>query len=429
MRIKLLGMGLILIGLILSSYQLHLGKNSTVTNSNIVVKAIYIDENNNKWFGTDEGLFFYDGLEWLKIMTTDHLITEQINSLTFDQTDNGSELWVATNSGVAVLAFDVDGVTSSTSYSVDDGVLGTKIMDVEVDSRHNKIFGSDDGITFFSSGVMQSILYDDYKSSMFNSSVNDLAVSNDSIYIAFYGGIGRLVSEEVDGITGASRWSSEYGITPLSGNINCVEVDSKGNQWFGTDAGAEMHSGLKAKENWTLYTEDEGLVNNFVNVIRESSDNSIWLGTYGGASLFKNEEWTNFTTSDGLASDTIYDIAFEGDTVWFATENGISRMIDNQIEGIDIAVGIDELESFAFKAKVYQNSKNTLVIDFNNLLDERIDVLIYNTNGQLVYESLNQEVKSNTLTILFQKQNNPGIYFVKVHDNKGLFISKKILLY
>ncbi len=143
---------------------------------------------------------------------------------------------------------------------------------------------------------------------MVNKPVNDLAHRSDSIYIAQNGGIGRLLSG-VDGITGASRWTSEYGISPLSGNINCITIDSKGHQWFGTDAGAEEHIGLKAKENWILYTTDEGLVNNFVESISEDEAGGMWFGTRGGVSRLFGGNWISYTVAEGLASDTVYDVA------------------------------------------------------------------------------------------------------------------------
>lgn len=400
-----------------------------INEQGIAVKAIYIDENNNKWFGTSQGLFVYDGSIWMRYSTADHLISDSINALTFEQSSYGPELWVATNKGVSVLAFDVDGVTSATSYTTESGVLGTNIADVAVDSRHNKIFGSEEGITFFQSGTMIHITYDDNKSSLIDAPVNDMAIANDSIYIGYDGGIGRLVSDEVDGITGASRWTSEYGITPLSGNIKAVEIDSKGNQWFGTDAGAEKHVGLSAKENWTLFTEDDGLVNNMVLVIREDADGSMWFGTFGGVSKLLNENWSGYTTAEGLVNDTVYDIAFEGNgTVWFATAGGISKMSGSDISDVDIALGVDAVITDYSNSNVYQDQSKNLVVDFNRTITSPIQLSVYDINGKLM-ESVNKiHFNGQKLVLKMDPHYASGIYFVKVLNDDGLLFSRKVLL-
>jgi ligand-binding sensor domain-containing protein len=395
---------------------------------NVVVKAIFIDEFGNKWFGTSEGLYVFNDTVWMKYSSDDHLISNRINALTFEQSSYGPEIWVATDQGVSVLAFDVDGVTSATSYSAEDGLMGTKIADVVVDSRSNKFFGSDKGVTFFHDGTMDSITYEDNKTSLIDAPVNDMAISNDSIYIGYSRGIGRLISE-VDGVTGASRWTNGYGITPLSGNILAVEIDSDGNQWFGTDAGAEKHIGLSAKENWILYTEDDGLANNMVRVIREGKDGSIWFGTEGGVSVLKDDMWTSYNKSDGLAGGIVYDIAFEDDgTVWFATDNGISVMKENAISTVDIALSVDDVMNTFAHARIYQENEKNLVVEFNRTMNAPVQFSVYDIHGKLVGTANKDSFAGHKFIVEMDFQYTTGIYLVQVKDNKGLLISKKVLL-
>lgn len=420
-------------GIIVASFLLSSSKISNsllgINNDDIAIKAIFIDENNHKWFGTSHGLFKFDGLTWTRYSTANHLISDSVNSLTFELSAYGPELWVATNKGVSVLAYDVDGVTSATSYNTESGVLGTNVADVAVDSKHNKIFGSDEGLTYFYSGTMDHYTYEDYKTSLIDAPVNDMDIHNDSIYIGFDGGIGRMVADEVDAITGASRWTSEYGITPLSGNIICVEIDTAGNQWFGTDAGAEKHVGLKAKENWMLYTEEDGLVNNMVVVIRQDKEGGMWFGTYGGVSHLMDDTWQNYTTSDGLASDTVYDIAFEEDgTVWFATHNGISKLSEGEITGLEIILGINQPSGTLTDVKVYQNESSALVIDFQKGMNGPVQVMVYDVNGKLVVSNNTEMAGTEKLTMQIGKAFYSGIYFIKVVNDHKIIFSEKVLL-
>jgi len=350
--------------------------------SGFVVRVVHVDEFGIKWFGTNRGLLRYDGKEWNYYTSDDHLVNNEILALEFEQSASGPELWVGTIKGVSVVAYNVEGVTAATSYTKEDGLLNDSVNAIAVDTRNNKFFGSKDGIIYFHSGAMDTILYADYMASMVNSPVNDLAHRSDSIYIAQTGGIGRLLSG-VDGITGASRWTSDYGISPLSSNINCVTIDSKGHQWFGTDEGVEEHVGLKAKENWILYTTGEGLVNNYVESISEDEAGGMWFGTRGGLSRLFNTAWTAYTVEDGLASDTVYDIAFDADTVWVATHRGISSLVDGQLSGIytssqeKAAIGFEMISS-------YNQLEDAILLSFSLSQPGQVEARLYRVDGSLM---------------------------------------------
>lgn len=347
-----------------------------------VVRAVHVDEFGVKWFGTSKGLLRYDGLEWHYYSSDEHLGNNEILALEFEQSAYGPELWMGTINGVSVAAYDVDGVTAATSYTIQDGLLNDSVTAITVDTRNNKFFGSQDGIIYFHSGTMDTILYADYVASMVNRPVNDLAHRSDSIYIAQTGGIGRLLSG-VDGITGASRWTSEYGISPLSGNINCVTIDSKGHQWFGTDEGVEEHVGLKAKENWILYTTGEGLVNGFVESISEDEAGGMWFGTHGGLSHLFNDTWTSYTVADGLASDTVYDIAFDTDTVWIATQRGISSLVDGQFSGIYTSSREKTATGFEMNSSYYPR-EDAILLSFNLSQPGQVEARLYGVDGTLM---------------------------------------------
>lgn len=65
----------------------------------------------------------------------------------------------------------------------------------------------------------------------------------------------------------------------------------------------------------------------------------MWFGTHGGVSRFHNDQWTSYTTADGLVSDTVYDMAPDRDgSVWFATHRGICRLNDSGFSDLCLAV-------------------------------------------------------------------------------------------
>jgi len=87
------------------------------------------------------------------------------------------------------------------------------------------------------------------------------------------------------------------------------------------------------QESWTTFTTADGLAYNSVYEILESSDGALWFGTTGvmtiegGVSRYYQGNWTTFTTTDGLAANSVRAILESSDgALWFGTYGGgVSR--------------------------------------------------------------------------------------------------------
>lgn len=90
----------------------------------------------------------------------------------------------------------------------------------------------------------------------------------------------------------------------LSGNwINALFTDRNGILWVGTDAGLNR---LDPKTNKiTVYTENDGLVNNVIKCINGDDKGNIWISTVNGLSMYNHETnlFYNFYETDGLLSN------------------------------------------------------------------------------------------------------------------------------
>ena len=117
-----------------------------------IVRAVFVDEYGNKWFGTDSGLALFDGSTWTVYTDeSEHSVADNvINDVDYQFVEgHGSELWVGTVNGVTVAAFNVDGITAATSYqSTDEEVTleSDLINAVAVDSKGTRYFGTDSGL-------------------------------------------------------------------------------------------------------------------------------------------------------------------------------------------------------------------------------------------------------------------------------------------
>lgn len=76
--------------------------------------------------------------------------------------------------------------------------------------------------------------------------------------------------------------------------------------WFGTwGAGISRYDG----KEFVNFTTKDGLADNLVRSIHQSSDGVLWFATYGGGvSRYDGVVWTSLDTRDGLSSDRVMSI-------------------------------------------------------------------------------------------------------------------------
>lgn len=80
------------------------------------------------------------------------------------------------------------------------------------------------------------------------------------------------------------------------------------------------------KGTWRCYTSLDGLVNEKIFAIEQTSEGTLWLATMGGVSCFDGERFTNYTVRDGLPHNWMSAIhRDEDDTLWFGTASGLLR--------------------------------------------------------------------------------------------------------
>jgi ligand-binding sensor domain-containing protein len=87
---------------------------------------------------------------------------------------------------------------------------------------------------------------------------------------------------------------------------------------------------------WTNYTTANGLASNSVSAVAVAPDGTVWFGTAGGgggggASRFDGTTWTSYWEADGLVSNNVSDIAIAPDgAVWFGTYDGGASRFDGE---------------------------------------------------------------------------------------------------
>ncbi len=90
----------------------------------------------------------------------------------------------------------------------------------------------------------------------------------------------------------------------ISGNwINTLFIDADGLLWVGTDAG--LNSINPKTDSITIFTEEDGLVNNVIKAIEGDGEGNVWITTVNGLSMYNKltGNFYNFRESDGLLSN------------------------------------------------------------------------------------------------------------------------------
>jgi ligand-binding sensor domain-containing protein len=414
----------------------------TSANSNLpgdIVKAVFVDEHGNKWFGTNNGLAMFDDNTWL-IYTdvTEHTVADNsINDIAYQFSDySGSELWIGTVNGVTVAAYDVDGITTATSYrSGDEDVtlVSNMINAVTLDSADVRYFGTDSGLAVFAG---QTWLYFDENSEpdIPDIEILSLGAEDDSIYIGLKGGTGinaegvARIQNKVDGFTGASTYVFPYNIP--SAEVFEVFVDSEGYRWFGTGYGTARHTLLKGKDDGKdmLIASENGLAGDTVYAINEDPGKNMWFGTNRGVSKMNpSGQLTNYTTSEGLINNIVYDIDIDATsgTVWFATEGGVSYM-----ENAFVNIPVQKLDNETILSVLPSVINEYAEIKFSTPAKGYVELALYNTIGQKIHTLfrgyMNRGEQVITINVNSGKYSR-GIYILRLRVQNNI-TSKKIII-
>lgn len=287
------------------------------------INGFLISDQGDKLLATDQGLFSFEEVQGIYEFVQSQAHHTSVRDLAYYGTGEEKELWLATLSG----AYNH---TAEGSITEDNsGLHSNDVSRIHFDHLQNAFFALPGGLSVrnnenwtWSTG-MDSI-YEKYD-------ITDIATaSNGYTYVTTNGGGVERFRSDVDGISGATVFDSDWSKL-LTNHVNSVCIDDT-IQAYATDHGAALHFSEYTKWDWLIYTTREGLVHDTVlSVIRDHSG-SWWFGTAGGISRFDGISWTNYTyETDDLVSDRIQFMAVDPEgSVWSASDEGLSRYMNGR---------------------------------------------------------------------------------------------------
>lgn len=226
--------------------------------------------------------------------------------------DAGGVMWVATWKGLS--RFDGKGFHT---FTVDDGLVDKWVYTLAIDPDGRIWCGTEGGVT----------RYDPRPAARTPGWVSWTNAD----------GVGAPVEAVMPDPPGAEPEASLYGggkhhaaggtkdiSRPVNPNyVSSALFDDKGRFWVGTlGGGLSRFDG----QQWTSYTTADGLGGNVVYAMALDRHGMMWLGTDDGVSRYDFKTFKNFRKEDGLFAGAVYAVAVDGDgNKWFGSYGQLSR--------------------------------------------------------------------------------------------------------
>ncbi|MEO6392118.1 MAG: ATP-binding protein [Pyrinomonadaceae bacterium] len=145
-----------------------------------------------------------------------------------------------------------------------------------------------------------------------------------NVWVGFYeGGFARFNGTRFEVMENVSG-------TP-DGLLTDILIDRRGRLWLTSSTGGVGRlDDLRSGSAFVTYTTGNGLSSNNARTITEDQLGNIYVGTVRGVDRISadGERIKHFSVSDGLAGDFVADsLCDQTGIVWFATTNGLSRLV------------------------------------------------------------------------------------------------------
>ncbi len=346
-----------------------------INNNN--VRAICVDNSGLVWFGTKNGICYYDGKRF-KTLDTSIMQPHNVSHIFIDK---HKKLWFSTF-GEGVYSYNGK---SFKNYSENDGLINDWIRSAIEDSDGNIWFASKFGLCRFDGKLFMKFtesegLPVDNTNIVFEDKERNIWIGSDGK------GLCKFLGETFTYLTTKDDLSSNIILSILE--------DKDQNLWFSTfGKGITKKEGAKSVK----YTTDQGLNNNTIWASLKDNNNHLWFCTADGVNRFDGKRFKNYGVDDGLGARTVYSICqdYKGN-LWFGTTQGVSVFdgvtFRNYVAGVD-NIGKDVTSIVEDKHhRLWFATKNGLYKAENNLFTK--------------YTTANGLCNNNLISLVLDKDNN-----------------------
>ncbi len=212
-------------------------------------------------------------------------------------------------------------------YDINNGLIDAPVRIISTSQQQIWAVGSHQGkaaVAFLENDHWNKIILDslswgiDYRSAF---EANDQSIYfggsvDRDISKGHYGGLVQLINPTEKDKNWRFYHSSEKGLN--QSNVYGIGQSADGNIWIGGGRIFQWN-----QESWN--DSNDSKLQQFINILISDEDNNLYAGSrYYGLFIYNNETWINYSTENGLASNTIISIAADDGNIWLATDKDIS---------------------------------------------------------------------------------------------------------
>lgn len=276
------------------------------------VNVVSTDSKGNVWFGTREGLSMFDGKKFTSWTTGDGLAGNDVLSICEDHTGG---LWLGTSKGASHFSNG-----KFINHTVRQGLPDSLVKAIAEDSNGQIWFGTPRGACFLNR-TTGTITLVDSKSGLPDNDVRCFAMKkNGESWVGTSKGIAKYRN--------GSLKTYSIGSGHNSNLVASMHSDMEGNLWIGTYSGLFRFRG----EDFIHFGEKEGLSNTFIYPIVRDAREQLYVGTGGGGAYVNRNGFFQPAFGRAVLPGPNVTAAFKDTdgTMWFGTENGLTRYKDGQ---------------------------------------------------------------------------------------------------
>ena len=241
--------------------------------------------------------------------TDDGLAQSQVRSMLQDQK---GYLWLGTRGGIS--RFDGREFTNFTSQR-NQGLVGDFITALYEDQEGDIWIGSERGLSKFDGRSFSNFmevqgLIDD----------NVLSITSD--------GGGNLWIGQEGGVVIYDGESFKAKLLEKQASVNCLQYDSSNNQiWIGTNLGLYVCDA----DSMNFAEHSPFLANVTIYHLLKDQSGKLWVGTDEGIYVYQdNNQFTHYTTADGLTHNTVYTLGEDHHGhIWAGMSRGVAYYGEN----------------------------------------------------------------------------------------------------
>jgi ligand-binding sensor domain-containing protein len=356
------------------------------------VRCIAI-QNQFKWFGTDDGLARFDGVNWSVYTTLNSpLLDDDIRAVCVE---NDTIVWIGTVQGGL---YSFDGLNWENYNPTNSGLPDYLVRGIAIDTQNNIWCATSEGIAMFDR--VNWYTWDVLSHNLLTNNITSIAIGqqNEKFIGTINGGLNYFSSDNQ--LTILSIVQSGLPDNSALG----IVVDATNHPWYATPAqGLVYDQGFGGP--WLRFNmSNSPLPTNGINAIAIDAIERIFMGTDSYGVIIKNgDNWLQYSTENtDLPENYILSIATESTTVkWLGTYNsGVVRLEEDQ----------SELFENTSNSYVYPTSLKAGDLIFISTLVLDKQIFVYNQLGQAINGfDLNdsQSIKTSSSCL-------PGMYYLKV---------------